>query len=92
MSPKSRFDHFTCWGRRVGSELEVHFHQQPSCSRCGCGAAAVPPRREPDRRGGIVPALMPVILSALTFGLSSASAPQPARTSPLTASDCCLAA
>lgn len=92
ISPKSHFDRFTCCGCRLTSELEVLFHQQPSCSCPGCGVVAVPPRREPDRRGGIVPVLTPVILSALTFRLSSASTPQPARTSPLTASDCCLAA
>lgn len=80
LSTKSHFDHFTCCGRRVSSKLEVPFHQQPSCSRPGCGAAVLP-RQELDRRGGIIPTLMPVILSALTFRVSSASALQPACTS-----------
>lgn len=86
---KSHSDHFTCCSHRASPKLELHFHQHPSCSRPGCGAAALP-RREPDGRGGIIPTLTPVILSALTFRLSSASTA--CLHFPLTASDCCLAA
>lgn len=52
--------------------------------------AAALPRRGPDGWGGIIPTLTPVILSALTFRLSSASTA--CLHFPLTASDCCLAA